>query len=75
MTDALIKEYKSNGVEFIALSEAAKDEAFKIDPAVIGEHGSEFTYQVMKSRGLKLSDLGMKEYSHFPESELEALCK
>ena len=74
MMDALLAEYKKEGVEFIPLSEAVKDEIYQFDPAVVGEFGSEFTFQVMKSRGLTLKDVGLEPYADFPEERLKTLC-
>lgn len=75
MMDMLLKKYKEAGVEFISLSEAVKDKAYEIDPKVLGDSGSEFTYQVMRSRGLKLKDLGLDEMNQGQEKILDSLCR
>lgn len=75
MIDRLLSAYEKRGVEFITLGEALRDEVYSLDPAVVGRYGSEFTYQVMKSRGLKLADVGLKPYEGYPEAALEQACR
>jgi peptidoglycan/xylan/chitin deacetylase (PgdA/CDA1 family) len=74
MLDRLLARYEKEGVEFIPLSKAVKDAIYEFDPKVVGPWGSEFTYQVMKSRGIKRADLGLKPYEGYPEKELEKAC-
>lgn len=75
MMDELLTAYEKEGVEFIPLSEAAKDEVYAIDPAVIYDHGgSEFTFQIMKARGLTQKDLGLERYDGYPGEELKSVC-
>lgn len=73
--DQLLANYKKKGVTFISLAEAVKDDVYKIDPGFIGPQGAEFTYQVMKSRGLKITDLGLEKYQGYPEKFLQTICK
>lgn len=75
MIETLIKAYKKEGVEFMPLSEAVKDEVYAIDPAVTEEWGSELTYQIMKSKGLKLKDVGLKSYHEYSKEKLDQVCK
>lgn len=75
MIEELLKAYKKEGVEFIPLSEATKDEVYSIDPAVTNESGSEFTFQMMKSRGLKQKDFGIQPYDGYPQEKLEKVCR
>ena len=75
MLDELLTAYEKEGVKFIGLSDAVKDPVYAIDPAFAATRGSEITYQVMTSRKLTLSDLGMKKYEDYPEAKLEKLCQ
>ena len=75
MIGELLKAYQHQGVEFIGLSEALDDEIYTIDPQVVGKYGSEFTYQVLKSRNLTLRDVGLQPYNDYPEKQLDVLCK
>jgi peptidoglycan/xylan/chitin deacetylase (PgdA/CDA1 family) len=75
MIGDLLKNYKKEGVEFIPLSEAVKDEIYSIDPAVTNDSGSEFTYQIMKSRGLKQKDVGLQPYDGYPNEKLNSICR
>ena len=72
--DQLLSNYKAKGVNFISLSEATKDDIYQIDPKVVGPWGMEFTYQVMKSKGLKIADLGLEKYQGYPEELLQTIC-
>jgi peptidoglycan/xylan/chitin deacetylase (PgdA/CDA1 family) len=74
MIEDLIIRYKNEGVEFIPLSEAVKDEVYSIDPGYTFDRGTEFTYQVLRSRGLKLKDIGLEPYANYPEQKLNSLC-
>jgi hypothetical protein len=74
MLEEVLIRYEKEGVEFISLSEALKDEAYKIDPGYTFEWGAEFTYQVMKSRGLKPKDIGLEPYNGYPKAKMEGLC-
>lgn len=67
--------YQKEGVEFIPLSEAVKDDVYNIDPAVVTSSGIEFTYQVLKSRGLQLKDIGLTPYDGLPEKRLKTVCR
>lgn len=75
MLDQLLTAYEKKGVQFITLDEANSDEIYSIDPALAAKYGSEITYQIMKSKGLTLKDLGLDPYTHYPEKELEQVCK
>ncbi len=75
MTDALLSAYKARGVDFISLEEAAKDKVYDFDPAIVDKRGSEFTYQVLRSRHLTLQDIGMAAYTAYPEDELGKICQ
>jgi peptidoglycan/xylan/chitin deacetylase (PgdA/CDA1 family) len=74
MLTPLLKAYQANGVKFIGLNEAMKDEVYAIDPGLASKRGSELTYQVMQSKKLKLQDLGLTAYLDYPEQKLEKLC-
>lgn len=74
MLDELLSLYKKKGVEFIPLSEALTDPVYELDPGVVSLHGSELQYQVLKSRGLTLQDIGMKPYEGFPWKKLKNVC-
>lgn len=75
MMDDLLTMYKKEGVEFIPLSEAAKDDIYAIDPAVASEHGSELTFQILKSRNLKTKDARLKPFNIYPRAKLEKVCR
>ncbi len=75
MIPALLELYKKEGVEFITLADALKDSSYTIDPGFTSVGGSEFTYQILKSRGLKLKDIGMAPYAHYPEKKLTTICR
>lgn len=70
----LVRLYKKEGVEFITLTEAMKDEVYKIDPGVWGKWGAEFTHQIMKQRGIKLEDIEMTPYQDYPQEQLNKVC-
>ncbi|MNL19828.1 hypothetical protein D3C87_1410510 [compost metagenome] len=72
--DQMLTNYKKLGVQFIPLSEAAQDPIYDLDPGVTGKWGSELQYQVLKSRGQGLKDLGMKPYKGYPEEKLDKIC-
>lgn len=74
MLEKLLSNYEKKGVEFISLSEALKDPVYEKDPGVVGKRGSEFTYQVLKSRRLSLKDIGMIRYDGYPERQLARVC-
>lgn len=73
--DALLTQYENEGVEFIPLSEALKDPIYSLDPALASANGSEFTFQIMNSRGLSLVDLGIEPIEHFPWEKLRNICQ
>ena len=73
MLDELLKTYKANGVRFIPLSEALKDEIYAHDPGMPSQAGSEFTFQVMKERGIKMKDTGIAHVT-WPGDELKKIC-
>tara|TARA_B110001454_G_scaffold16145_1_gene14533 strand:+ start:30495 stop:31379 length:885 start_codon:yes stop_codon:yes gene_type:complete len=75
MMDELLLMYKKEGVEFIPLSEAISDEIYTIDPALAAEHGSELTFQILKSKNLKLKDAGLKKFSMYPKEKLDKVCR
>jgi peptidoglycan/xylan/chitin deacetylase (PgdA/CDA1 family) len=76
MIDSLLTAYEKAGVKFIPLSEAVSDPVYELDPMIALKSGSEFTYQMMLSRHLKLSDLGMQSYGDlYPEKKLESICR
>lgn len=77
--DALIKLYKKKGVKFISLDEASRDDIYNIDPEVYGKYGSEFQYQVLKSKKFKTQKREIKDKSIFdpietPETKLNKYC-
>ncbi|MFA6237634.1 MAG: polysaccharide deacetylase family protein [Bacteriovorax sp.] len=74
MLPALIKKYKAQGVEFISLSEALKDDVYKTDPGVAAKRGSEIQIQMMNSRNITMKDLGIEQVVVYPQKELESLC-
>lgn len=73
--DSLLTSYEKKGVEFIPLSQAMTDEIYTIDPGIVWDHGSEFPYQILKSRNLTLKDVGMLPYQGYPENELLSICQ
>jgi hypothetical protein len=73
MMDELLKTYKKMGVKFISLAEALKDPVYEIDPGVVGKWGSELQFQILKSKGLTLKDIGVEGIS-YPEGELAKVC-
>jgi hypothetical protein len=74
MIEELIKTYISMGVQFIPLSEAIKDDIYSYDPMLVSESGSEFPFQVMKSKGIKLSETGAKPVPDLGD-ELKKICE
>ena len=66
--------YKKEGVAFISLSEALKDPVYSIDPGIVAEWGSELTYQILKSKNLKVKDAGLEPYNKYPKKKLETIC-
>ncbi|MBY0554924.1 polysaccharide deacetylase family protein [bacterium] len=79
MLEDLIKLYQKKGVQFISLSEAATDEIYKIDPGVVGKWGAELPYQILKSKNIKLKDIGADTLAfpatEYPEEFLAGFCK
>lgn len=73
--DSLLQAYKKRRVKFIPLSEAMRDEIYAFDPGQLSNRGVEFTFQVMKSRGLKLHDIGWAENEIYPAEKLEGICR
>ena len=74
MLKELIQAYKAAGVEFISMSEALKDEVYQIDTGMIADVGSEITYQILKSRNLKLEDVGLSKRDNTVYKKLEQAC-
>ena len=75
MLEEVLHVYKDLGVKFIPLSDAIKDEIYSYDPGQVSNHGDEFTFQVMKARGVKLKDIGLPEENVYPEDKLNSICK
>lgn len=75
MFDAMLTSYKKMGVEFITLAEANRDEVYSIDPGFAAKHGSEITYQVLKSRNLTLADAKLPVYTDYPQEKLAKICR
>ena len=73
MLQDVIQSFKNRGVEFIGLSEALSDPIYSIDPQIIGAHSSEFTYQIMKMRKIKPTELGLHHYEAYTD-KIEKLC-
>ena len=72
--DALLTDYEKRGAKFIGLHEAVADPMYSSDPHYVGRFGSELTYQILKQRGLKLSDAGLRPYREYPGRKLAKLC-
>ena len=72
----LINLYLNNDVEFITLSEAMKDPIFAIDPQSTKDEGTSFLGQIMNSRGLTESDVGMNltEEPYYDADKLAKIC-
>lgn len=69
MLDRLLSTFEKQGVQFISLSEAESDSAYKADPGVTSAYGNEVLTQLMESR--KLSG---PKVSPLPFKKLDALC-
>lgn len=78
MLEELIQLYQKKGVKFISLSEAVTDEIYKIDPQVVGKWGSELQNQILKSKNIKLKDIGADTSvfpdTEYPEDKLSRIC-
>lgn len=59
-TEGSLTAYEKEGVEFIPLSKAALDPIYDFNPNVARNSGSQFTYQVLKSRGQGKKDAGIE---------------
>jgi hypothetical protein len=75
MIDSLLTEYEEVGVTYISLGDALRDEMYAINPNIAAQYGSEITYQIMRSRGVKLKQVGLEPYTGYPEKELESACR
>lgn len=75
MLDELLRRYEEKGVSFITVEQASKDSFYFADPGVAAKWGSELQYQVMKSKDLKLKDLGLTKYENYPAKKLETICR
>ncbi|MBC7427277.1 MAG: polysaccharide deacetylase family protein [Bacteriovorax sp.] len=74
MLSDLIKNYRAQGVEFISLTEASKDQVYIDDPGIAGKWGAEILQQIRKARNLKLEDIGIERYTGYPQKELQKIC-
>jgi peptidoglycan/xylan/chitin deacetylase (PgdA/CDA1 family) len=74
MLDELLTRYEQKGVEFIPLSQALRDEVYAQDPGIAQRSGDEFTYQVMRARGLKGKDIGLPKADRYPGDKLDKVC-
>ena len=75
MLDELLKYYESQGVQFISLTQALKDKVYSTDPKIAVAWGAVYTYQIMKSKGLEYSDLGIEPGEEYPEQDLNISCQ
>jgi peptidoglycan-N-acetylglucosamine deacetylase len=75
MLDQLLKKLEAMGVEFIPLSQALKDEVYQIDPHYVAAYGTEFEYQVLKSKHLTAKSLGIVPKWHYTQKKLDAICR
>ena len=73
MLDQLLTRFKKAGAKFIPLSKALQDKVYDFDPKIVGRWGAEFTYQVMKARGIKCSEIRTKAVD-YPEDQLTKVC-
>ncbi len=74
MLDKLLTAYEKNGVKFVSLVQAEKDEVYAVDPGIAAKWGSELTYQILNARGKKLKDVGLMKYDGYPAAQLEKIC-
>ncbi len=75
MISKLLKAYKAKGVKFISMPEALKDEAYALNPNVIGKRTYTFLNQLRLSRGLDNPSQVKDLYQTLPENEISALCR
>ncbi|MBI2026611.1 MAG: polysaccharide deacetylase family protein [Deltaproteobacteria bacterium] len=75
MLESLLLAYKIKGAKFVSLTGAINDNIYSYDPQWVFDHGAEFIYQIMKSRGLKSSDIGLKPYLDYPQEKLDKICR
>ena len=73
--DELLSYYKQQGVRFIPLSEALKDPIYAHDPKQADVRAAEFTYQVLRERGLTADQFDPRPKWIFPNKELQSICQ
>ncbi len=73
--DKLLNFYKQQGVRFIPLNEALKDPIYAHDPKQADRRAAEFTYQILKERGLKPEQFDPRPRWSFPGKELQNICQ
>lgn len=73
--DELLSYYEKQGVRFIPLSDALKDPIYAHDPKQVDRRAAEFTYQVLKERGLKADQFDPRPRWMFPGKELQSICQ
>jgi peptidoglycan/xylan/chitin deacetylase (PgdA/CDA1 family) len=74
MLPAILKMYKERDVEFIPLSEAAKDPIYDEDFGIARGGGGDFEYNALKAKGLTIEGLGLGPAWKFPGKELSQIC-
>lgn len=75
MLDQLLTAYEKQGVTFIPLPMALADNAYKIDPNLIGLHSYTFLNQIKVSRKLKNPPEINQMYSPPPQEKLDTICR
>ena len=68
--DRLLTAYEAHGVRFISLTEALKDDVYRIDPGWLSTHGENFLDQIMQARDIKYPRGGRK----VPTKEIQKVC-
>jgi peptidoglycan/xylan/chitin deacetylase (PgdA/CDA1 family) len=73
MLDAILKDFRTNGVTFITLDEAFNDPIYQIDPKHVYEGGRGFLWQIVESRDVATGDR-LRE-SPYTVARLGEVCK
>jgi peptidoglycan/xylan/chitin deacetylase (PgdA/CDA1 family) len=75
MLDAMLTAYENQGVKFITLPEALKDDAYEFNPNIVRDRAYTFLNQVRLARKLDNPEIVEKLYATLPEDRLETVCK
>lgn len=74
MLDELLTAYEKQGVTFVSLPDALRDEVYRINPNISRDRSYTFLNQVRLSRGLENPKHIKELYNSFDEDKLNSLC-